>query len=61
MDSLQKRLRLIAFFDSPDGNDTLSYTPQPPQHFFDGNLNSLEPLNTVHFNFQLQGKDLLDH
>ena len=49
-DRLQKRLRQIAFFDSPDNDDTLSATPLPD------NLKSLEPFKHRKFKLPSQGK-----
>ena len=55
MDRLHKRLRQIAFFDSPEGDNTLSDIPLTLPDPTDDNLNSLEPFK--HRKFKLPAKE----
>ena len=56
MDRLHKRLRQIAFFDSPEGDNTLSDTPLTLPDPTDDNLHSLEPFKHRKFKLPAKGK-----
>ena len=56
MDRLHKRLRQIAFFDNPEGDDTLSDLPPIAFDPFDDNLQSREPFKHRKFKLPSQGK-----